>query len=124
MHASVRKFIPPGRLDGTDDISLIVEQWSNMFSIILEKHASTRNRRVSEQFSPWLTKEFKLMCRSRDTLKKLAVSTKSDILMQAYKQMRNRVNKLNLNLKREFFTNKIASYDGDQKTRGKQLTKF
>ena len=36
----------------TDDISLIVEQWSNMFSIILEKHAPTRNRRVSEKFSP------------------------------------------------------------------------
>ena len=52
----------------TDDISLIVEQWSNMFSIILERHAPMRNRRVSEKFFPWLTKEFKLMCRSRDGL--------------------------------------------------------
>ena len=55
----------------TDDISLIVEQWSNMFSIILKKHAPTRNRRASEKFSPWLMKEFKLMCRSRDRLKNL-----------------------------------------------------
>ena len=46
----------------TDNISLIVEQWPNMFSIILEKHAPTQNRRVSEKFSPWLTKEFKLLC--------------------------------------------------------------
>ena len=36
----------------TDDVSLIVEQWSSMFSIILEKHAPTRNRRVSEKFPP------------------------------------------------------------------------
>ena len=105
----------------TDDISLIVEQWSNMFSIILEKHAPTRNKRVSEKFSPWLTKDFKFMCRSRDRLKKLAVSHKSEILMQAYRQMRNRVNKLNLNLKREFFTNKVASYDGDLKTTWKTI---
>ena len=61
------------------------------------------------------------MCRSRDRLKKLAVSHKSDILMQAYKQMKNRVNKLNLNLKREFFTNKIASYDGDLKNTWKTI---
>ena len=105
----------------TDNISLIVEQWSNMFSIILEKHAPTQNRRVSEKFSPWLTKEFKLLCKSRDRLKKLAVSSKSDILMQAYREMRNRVNKLNLNLKCEFFINKIASYDGDLKNTWKTI---
>ena len=92
-----------------------------MFSIILEKHALTRNRRVSEKFSPWLTKDVKLMCKSRDRLMKLAVRSKSEILMQAYRQMRNRVNKLNLNLKREFFTNKIASYDGDLKNTWKTI---
>ena len=31
---------------------------------------------------PWLTKDFKLMCKSRDWLKKLAVTSKSDLLMQ------------------------------------------
>ena len=41
--------------------------------------------------------------------------------MQAYRQMRNRVNELNLNLKREFFTNKIASYDGDLKNTWKTI---
>ena len=105
----------------TDDISLIVEQWSNIFFVVLEKHAPTRNRRVSEKLSPWLTKEFKLMCRSRDRLKKLALSHKSDILMQAYRQRRNRVNKRNLNLMREFFTKKIASYDGDLKNTWKTI---
>ena len=61
------------------------------------------------------------MCRSRDRLKKLAVSPKSDILMQAYRQMRNRVNKLSFNLKRKFFTNRIASYDGDLKNMWKTI---
>ena len=48
-----------------DDINIIVEQWTNIFSLILEhlrletleKHAPIRNRRVSEHFCPWLTKE-------------------------------------------------------------------
>ena len=45
----------------------------------------------------------------------LAVKSKSQILMQANGQIRNRVNKLNLDLKREFFTKNISSYAGDVK---------
>ena len=61
------------------------------------------------------------MCRSRDRLKKLAASRKSHILLQAYRQMRNRVNKLNLNLKREFFIHKITSYSGVLKNTWKTI---
>ena len=41
--------------------------------------------------------------------------SKSEILQQAYRQLRNNANKLNLDLKRDFFTNKISSYQGDLK---------
>ena len=76
-----------------------------MFSVILEKHAPMQKRPVSENSPPppWLTNDFKFMCKSRDRLKKLAVSSKADLLMQIYRQIQNRVNKLNENLKREFF---------------------
>ncbi len=110
-----------GFVTKTDDINQIVEEWSNMFSMILEKHAPMRNRRVSAEFSPWLTKEFKLLCKSRDRLKKFAVSSKSHLLMQAYRQLRNRANKMNDNLKREFFTKKIAEHDGDLKNTWKTI---
>ena len=83
--------------------------------------AARTDHEFKMKIKSWKGLEFKLMCRSRDRLKKLAVSHKSDILMQAYRQMRNRVNKLNLNLKREFFANKIASYDGDLKTTWKTI---
>ena len=39
-----------------DDINIIVDQRTEMFSLILEKHAPVRNRWVSENFCPWLTK--------------------------------------------------------------------
>ena len=38
-----------------DDSNIIVEQWTKMFSLILEKHTPVRNRRVSENLCPWLT---------------------------------------------------------------------
>ena len=104
-----------GIVSNTDDINKIVEQWSHLFSLILEKHAPMRNKRVSEKFSPWLTKEFPTMSATRDRLRKQAVRSKSQVLMQAYRQVRNRVNKLNLDLKREFFAKKISSYAGDLK---------
>ena len=39
-----------GIVSDTDDINVIVEHWSNIFSLILEKHAPMRNKRVSERF--------------------------------------------------------------------------
>ena len=41
--------------------------------------------------------------------------SKNEILQQAYRQFRNKVKKLNLDLKRDFFTNKISFYQGDLK---------
>ena len=104
-----------GIVSNTDDINTIIEQWSRLFSFFLEKHSPIRNNRVFEKFSPWLTKDFHTMSATRDRIRKLAVKSKSQILMQAYRQIRNRVNKLNLDFKRGFFTKKILYYAGDVK---------
>ena len=104
-----------GIVRNTDDIDVVVNNWTSTFSLILEKHAPIRNRRVSEKFCPWLTNDFKEMCKARDRLKKQAIRSKSESLMQSYRQLRNQVNKLNGELKREYFTHKIASCEGDLK---------
>ena len=95
-----------GIVSNGDDINLIVEQWTKMFSLILDKHVPVRNRLVSEKFSPWLTKDLKQLSATRDRLKKRAMRSKSRIMMEAYRQTWNKVNKLNTDLKREFFTNR------------------
>ena len=110
-----------GIVNNNDDVNLIVEQWTSSFSLILDKHAPLRERRVSEKFCPWLTKDLKLMSAARDKLKKQAVRSNSEILMQAYRQMRNKVNKLNTESKREYFSNKIASHNGDLKNTWKTI---
>ena len=110
-----------GIVRNTDDINVIVNTWASIFSLILEKHAPTRNRRVSDKFCPWLTNDFKRMCKARDKLKKHAVHSKSELLMQGYRHIRNQANKLNEKLKREYFTNKVASCEGDLKSTWKTI---
>ena len=110
-----------GIVTQTDDVNIIVEQWTKMFSLILEKHAPLRNRRVSERFCPWIAKDFKLMCASRDKLRKQAIRSKSEVLFDAYKQMRNKVNKVNIDLKRDYFTNKITFHEWDIKNTWKTI---
>ena len=50
-----------GILRNTDDTNVIVNTWTSIFSLILEKHAPTCNRRVSDKFCPWLINDFKLI---------------------------------------------------------------
>ena len=58
-----------GIVRNTDDINFVVNNWTKIFSLILEKYATTRNRRVSDKFCSRLTNDFKLMCKARDNLK-------------------------------------------------------
>ena len=37
------------------DINVIVEEWTSMLSMIIQKHAPILERRVSERYSPWIT---------------------------------------------------------------------
>ena len=71
--------------------------------------------RVSEKFCPWVNKELKGLMRSRDKLKKTATRTKSPILMEAYRQLRNKVTAVNIKLKRQYYTDKISACEGNMK---------
>ena len=51
----------------------------------------------------------------RDRLKKQAIRFKLPMLMEAYKQMHNRINRKSIQLKRNYFAYKIALLKGDIK---------
>ena len=92
-----------------------VRSWTTIFSLTLDKHAPNLTRRVSDKYTPWLNSEFFYLAKTRDKLKLHAVKSKSTLLMDCYKQIRNRVNKLNLRLKRKYFSEKISECHGDLK---------
>ena len=102
-------------LYNTDDVNVLVSNWSSMFSLIIEKHAPMANMRVSEKYCPWINQNLKDLIRSRDKLKKAAIRNKSSIIMKCYRQVRNKVNTLNLQCKREYYTRKISACQGNMK---------
>ena len=102
-------------LNCSKDKNTAVENWSNVLSMIIEKHAPMRHRRVSEKHCPWITTQLKASARTRDSLRKSTVKAGSEILMTAYRQFRNVVSKQNKTLKRQYILEKIRRREGDMK---------
>ena len=96
-------------------INEVVQNWTNILSLVVGRHAPLIERRVSGKSTPWLNPEIKKVFRTRDKLKTAAVKSRSNILLAAYKQVRNRTNAMNSKLKREYFTDKIHSCEGNMK---------
>ena len=83
-----------------------------------------RERRVTKRLSPWITPELKQLLRARDNLKIKAVKAKSQLLMNAYKQMRCKANNLNRKLKREHFSSKRELNKGNIKETWKTINQL
>ena len=71
--------------------------------------------RVSKKYCSWINKDLRDLMRTRDKLKKSAVKGKSPILMDSYRQIRNNFNALNIQLKKQQYTNRIAACKGNMK---------
>ena len=74
-----------------------------------------REIRVSDKYCPWINSTLKTLMKQRDGLKNKVIKSKSRIIMNAYRQARNKVNSLNTKLKREFFEGKILASKGNMK---------
>ena len=72
-------------LTDTDDINVLVGNWSSLLSLIIDKHALTAEMRVSKNFCPWIDKNLRYLMQTRDRLKKAATKSKSPLpgLIQA-----------------------------------------
>ena len=95
-----------------------------MFSLIIEKHAPLIEMRVSEKYCPWIDKDLRDLMRTRDKLKKSAVKGKSPILMDSYRKIRNKVNALNAQLKKQHYTNRISASYGNMKESWKAINEL
>ena len=50
----------------TDDA---VRKWTQLLTLILERHAPTLRRRVSDMYTPWLSANYFKLAKIRDKLK-------------------------------------------------------
>ena len=98
----------------SQDINEVVQNWTNILSLVVGKHVPLIERRVSDESTPWLKPEIKTIF-TGDKLKTAAVKSRSNMLMKACKQIHNRTNAMNSKLKKENSTNKIHSCEGNIK---------
>ena len=56
----------------SDEINLLVQSWSNLFSCIIEKHAPLKTIHVSDKHYTWISNDFKGLIGSRDKLNRAA----------------------------------------------------
>ena len=61
---------------------------------------------------------------TRDRVKKAACKSKSPILMDSYRQARNKVNSLNIQLKKQYFSTKISECKGNMKESWKTINEL
>ena len=76
---------------------------------------------MSDKYTPWLNADYFKLAKTRDKLKTRAVKSNSKLLMESYKQIRNRLNNLNTQLKCEYFSEKITQFQGDLKKTWKTI---
>ena len=111
-------------LTETDDINTLVNNWSNLFSLIIDKHAPITEMRVSEKYCPWIDKDLRDLMQTRDKLRKAASKRKSQFVMDSYRQVRNKVNSRNIQLKKQYFTDKISACQGNMKESWKAVNEL
>ena len=106
------------------EIDLVVQEWSNAFSSIIEKHARMKTILASEKYCPWVNADLKKRIRSRDKLNKKAIKTRSLLLLSSYKHLRNQFNRFTIDLKRKYFTESIQNSEGNTKETWKALNQL
>ena len=77
--------------------------------------------RISEKFFPWINQDLKALMRSSDRMKMVALKRKSSVMMESYRQLRNKVN---IKLKKQYFSNKISAYKVNVKDSWKTINEL
>ena len=108
-------------LGQTDDINILVRNWSSLFSSVIEKHAPVQTMRVSDKYCPWVNADLRALIKSRDKLKLAASKNKSTLLMSSYRNLRNKVNSLNTKLKWQYFATRVSKFKGNMKESWKTI---
>ena len=91
--------------NSADSVDEAVNKWSELVSLVTDKHAPIREQRVTERFCHWITPSLKKLFKTRDKHKANAVKMRSEILISAYKHVRCKANNLDCKMKREYFSN-------------------
>ena len=54
----------------TDNVDILVEEWTTRFNFVVEKHAPMREIRVSDKYCQWINSSLTTLMKQREKLKK------------------------------------------------------
>ena len=80
--------------------------------------------RVSEKYCPWVNQDLKVLMRNRDRMKRVVLKRKSSVMMETYRQLRNKFNTMTIKLKKQYFSNKISACKGSVKHSWKTINEL
>ena len=95
-----------------------------IFSMNIEKHAPIKSMRISEIYCPWINKDLRGLIRERDKMIKEAVIHNSPPHMESYRRIRNKVNRMNINLKRQHFSERMIQAEGNMEETWRKIKQF
>ena len=95
------------------DINMLVNDCSNLFSMIIDNYTPIKSMLASEKYCPWINKDLRGLIRERYKLKKEAVKHNFPPIMESYRKIRNKVNRMSIHLKRQYFSEKFIQTEGN-----------
>ena len=104
-----------------NDPDILWNNFEKTFNHVSDIHAPSRNKRVRSQQTPWLTDSIKRDIDRRDFLKKKSVKYKSEWYHDAYKALRNKINKDIIRAKRNHHVKSIENNKGNPKLMWKHI---
>ena len=99
----------------TDDPNEMWTIWKTWFLNVLNRHAPISDITIKGNNLPYITVEVRQMIRQRDYLRKKANKTGSDILRQAFQQIRNKVTYTIRKLRAEYYSKTLKKMKGTLK---------
>ena len=102
-----------------DDPNEMWTIWKTWFLDVLNKHAPISDITIKGNNLPYIIMEVRQMIRQRDYLRKKANKTGSNILRQAFQQVRNKVTHTIRKWRAEYYSKTLKKNEGDLKKRGK-----
>ena len=88
-----------------NDPNMLWENFQTTFNYVADIHAPLQSRKVRNRKAPWLTDAIKKSMNRRDYIKKKVIKTNSTACHNAYKSLRNEINKKIMYAKRDYYTN-------------------
>jgi hypothetical protein len=89
-----------------NDPNMLWENFQITFNYVADIHAPLQSRKVRNRNAPWLTDAIKKSMNRRDYLKKKVTKTNSSaVCHNAYKSLRNEINKKIMYAKRDYYIN-------------------